>query len=297
MDTLRIQTERTGVELRQLATEADDTAYFAAIDANRDHTLSQLGDETAAKYPDLASVRATRLNPANRDKLRLGIWDGEVFAGSINLTPDQYGSAEIGYWLDARHTGNGYATIATKALARYGARKYYLVYANVTDGNEASVAVLERAGFQMLAKEVGSTVFGLNGIKAPSSTKPTPRTAETVTATQAFEQFAELPSRRDALRAKDKDNLTVFLSLGVAKKLYRCQSCSGAIEIGSIHVIMSRVQMSKRFNHHHLDFDCVQEKVLPRLSNIQIIKPEETSATAVNARSRRYRSKNRRRGR
>lgn len=111
---------------------------------------------------------------------------------------------------------------------------------------------------------------------------------------QDLERFAELPSRREALRAKDEDNLTVFLSFGVAKKLYRCPCCRGDINIGDSHAILSRVQMSKRYTHHHLDFTCVQDKILPTLKDIKVVDPQDASATAVNARRRKYRNKKRR---
>jgi RimJ/RimL family protein N-acetyltransferase len=293
--SLSISTERQSTFLRQLSSEADDLAYFNAIDANRAH-LSQFGDETAAKYPTLEAVIEARLHPSNPGKLRFGIWNKDTFVGSINLTPDEYNGAEIGYWLDERHTGNGYATLAARALGKYGRKRYSMVYANVTEGNVASEAVLERAGYQMLAREAGKAVFALHGITRPeaSKTKSSPKQAEQITNPQDLERFAELPSRREALRAKDKDNLTIFLSFGVAKKLYRCPCCSGDISIGDSHTILSRVQVSKRYTHHHIDFTCVQDKILPVLTDIKVIDPQEASATAVNARSRKYRNKKRR---
>ena len=109
-----------------------------------------------------------------------------------------------------------------------------------------------------------------------------------------LERFAELPSRREALRAKDADNLTVFLSHSIAKKLYRCPCCAGNIPIGSEHVVMSRVQMSRAYNHHHLDFICTQKKILPTLKAIQIINPQDASATAMNKRGRKFRNRQRR---
>jgi hypothetical protein len=109
-----------------------------------------------------------------------------------------------------------------------------------------------------------------------------------------LERFAELPSRREALRAKDADNHTVFLSRSIAKKLYRCPCCTGDIPIGSEHVVISRVQMSKSYTHHHLDFSCTHETVLPSLRYIQIVDPKEAAVTAMNKRRRRYRNKQRR---
>jgi hypothetical protein len=109
------------------------------------------------------------------------------------------------------------------------------------------------------------------------------------------ERFAGLPSRRAALRAKDKNNLTVFLKFSVAKKLYRCPYCHKEIPIGTEHVVLGRVQASPANTHHHIDLDCKQRRLLPTLSQIQIIEPREASASAVIKRSRKYRARHRRR--
>ncbi|MDB5184255.1 MAG: hypothetical protein JWN38_63 [Candidatus Saccharibacteria bacterium] len=289
---LSINTEHEGTFLRQLHNEADDVAYFNAVEANLEH-LSQFGDETAAKYPTLESVREARVHPSNPDKLRLGIWHRKTFVGSINLTPDAYQGAEIGYWLDERYTGHGYATLAVRALGNYAQKRYSSVYAHVATGNVASEAVLERAGYQQVAKAVGSTIFAIQGITQPPANKPAPKKAAPETAPPALEAFAELPSRKHALRAKDNDNLTVFLSFNIAQKLYRCFCCSGDIQIGASHTILSRVQMSKRYTHHHIDTTCAHDKILPGLTDIAIIDAEAASAQATNARRRRYRNKQR----
>lgn len=152
-----IPTENPNVTLRQLATEADDTAYFEAVDANRDH-LSQFGDETAAKYQTVEDVRESRMHAGN--KLRLGIWDQDTFVGFIRLVP-QGSRAEIGYWLDGRHTGHGYATIATRALAGYGLERFPRLHADVIKGNEASAQVLTRAGFAQQESEADRWIFSM----------------------------------------------------------------------------------------------------------------------------------------
>ncbi len=164
-EALFLQTSQHGVVLRQLATEADDVAYFGAIETNREH-LSQFGDTTSQKYETLDDVRAARLGAG--DKVRLGIWSDQTFVGSINLTPREDGeTAEIGYWLDGRYTGHGYATIAAKALGEYASERYRSVYANVVEGNDASAHVLERAGFHQTAKQAGGLVFELTGVTLP----------------------------------------------------------------------------------------------------------------------------------
>lgn len=169
-EVLVIPTEQVGIVLRQLATEADDIAYFEAVDANREH-LSQFGDRTAEKYQTLEDVTNARLSAG--DKVRMGIWDGDTFVGTVNATPDDEG-VEIGYWLDSRHTGHGYATLAAKALGGHVAQRYPKVHADVIEVNVASVRVLERAGYRQTAKEAGRLIFELNKTSETLS-KPTIR--------------------------------------------------------------------------------------------------------------------------
>lgn len=58
-------------------------------------------------------------------------------------------SAEIGYWLSESHWGRGIATSALRALTRYAMRAHSLhrVYATPYAWNDASVRVLEKAGY------------------------------------------------------------------------------------------------------------------------------------------------------
>lgn len=160
---LELPIEQETVTLRELTIE-DAPFMFESIASSRRHLSQQHGklrDATSDKYPTLQSVKDSIIHPSNPDKLRMGIWDGETFVGSIGLTPDGVDSAaaEIGYWLDVRHTGNGYATIATSALAKVAASKFDKVYAKVVDGNKKSEHVLERAGFSLAKSEDDVLIF------------------------------------------------------------------------------------------------------------------------------------------
>ncbi len=57
-------------------------------------------------------------------------------------------TANLGYWLHSDHTGRGYATRATRLLARYGTRDAGLMRIEVvmSVANEPSRKVAERAG-------------------------------------------------------------------------------------------------------------------------------------------------------
>lgn len=156
-----LATEFPTVVLRELTTQQDAVAYRMAIESNVAH-LSQFGDETAAKYPTLASVENSIFNPPNPTKLRLGIWSVTSFLGTVNMTPNEDGSeAEVGYWLDARRQGRGYATVAVKSLAAYANQRFDRVYAHVHPDNDRSAAVLTRAGFEPADQEGDNVVFEL----------------------------------------------------------------------------------------------------------------------------------------
>ena len=159
---LVIPTGREDIVLRQLSTQSDDLAYFNALNGSREY-LDQNGEKTGEKYPSLMSVAEARINPVNADKLRFGIWGNnqQSFLGSINLTPKD-DCTEIGYWLDQFHTGHGYATFALKALSAYALEQGYpKIYAEVTETNQPSLDVLERAGYAKVCQYMGSYVLSL----------------------------------------------------------------------------------------------------------------------------------------
>ncbi len=159
-EVLVLPTEEPSLTLRQLATEEDDKAYYDSVIASREH-LMPFESVTVMKYPTLESVTAARVDPLNPNKLRMGIWHNEnTFVGSINLLPGA-NEAEIGYWLDVRHTGHGYATFASKALAGYAAERHQRVFATVDPENIASQKVLERSGFEQTSEQFGKKVFEL----------------------------------------------------------------------------------------------------------------------------------------
>lgn len=72
--------------------------------------------------------------------------EGEV-AGTIDIKTSLKESAEVGYWCSMHH--RGLMTNAVKSLAALATSQgYQELYAKVRLDNAASIAVLERAGFQ-----------------------------------------------------------------------------------------------------------------------------------------------------
>lgn len=67
--------------------------------------------------------------------------------GVVLSVRDQH--AELGYWLGTRYRDRGYATEAARAIVRWAFRRWKLrrIYAQVLEGNLASIRVLEKVGF------------------------------------------------------------------------------------------------------------------------------------------------------
>ncbi|MBX2866396.1 GNAT family N-acetyltransferase [Candidatus Kaiserbacteria bacterium] len=144
-----IETVRPGLTLKQFS-EEDAAKLFSLIDQNRDH-LSQFGDETSAKYPDLEMVRQSIVMPKNLDRIRYGVWMEDVLIGSINITPlpDDPRLLEVGYWIGGAHCGRGVATTVTRTLVRTvtsAPQGVTHLVAWVHEKNKASQRVLLKAG-------------------------------------------------------------------------------------------------------------------------------------------------------
>lgn len=77
--------------------------------------------------------------------------DGDP-VGTIGFTDviDTWGTAEVGYFFDPDHWGKGYATAAVERLVAYGfeERRFAKIWARVFAFNDASMRVLEKAGFE-----------------------------------------------------------------------------------------------------------------------------------------------------
>jgi ribosomal-protein-alanine N-acetyltransferase len=78
---------------------------------------------------------------------------GEAIGGvGLDRRQDVFaGTAEIGYWVSEAHWGRGIGTAAATFIADYGFGTFPLqrLQAGVFAGNQASVRVLEKAGFTL----------------------------------------------------------------------------------------------------------------------------------------------------
>ncbi|GHC67955.1 GNAT family N-acetyltransferase [Streptomyces flavofungini] len=155
-----LPTELPDLVLRELTVD-DADAYYALLDRNRQH-LSRLGDYRAESRATPAWARG-QLAADPAPDLRYGIRLGGELIGRVDLIavdPPRYGT---GYWLDEAHQGAGRATAACAALYGYAAHELAAtdIYAGVTRGNERSVALLGRLGFERVAEFADCTRFHL----------------------------------------------------------------------------------------------------------------------------------------
>jgi RimJ/RimL family protein N-acetyltransferase len=77
--------------------------------------------------------------------------------------PDDTGQAEIGYGIEPAHRRQGYATEAVRALVAWAFSSPHCraVTARTQITNEASAAVLRKAGFQPYSSEGGQVLWRL----------------------------------------------------------------------------------------------------------------------------------------
>ncbi len=144
------------VTLKQMIAE-DAEPFFNVIDRNRDH-LSQFGDETANKYPDLESYQL-RMATQEPGEYRFGIWDQAEPVGFIKVTERAEGLAEIGYWLGSEYTGKGYMSESADALSRYAKVElgFGELIAKVVKGNSNSLKVLRGVGYDVVGENPDDT--------------------------------------------------------------------------------------------------------------------------------------------
>jgi len=144
------------IELRDFA-ETDADFLFEWM---RDPVSVRMAAFTAQDPDDreafdawLARVRA---NPTVIQKM---IWVDGSLVGSVS-TFEMEGEREVSYWLDRAVWGRGIASAALAAMLELDAERP--LSARAAAANPASAAVLERAGFV----EVGRNVDFANGVRA-----------------------------------------------------------------------------------------------------------------------------------
>ena len=83
------------------------------------------------------------------------IFQDKKMIGGIGLTEFNNQSCQVGYWLGKQYWGNGFATEALKSILNFGFDQLNLekIYAAYKIGNEGSIRVLTKCGFEYSRKK------------------------------------------------------------------------------------------------------------------------------------------------
>ena len=128
-----------------LAFERENRAYFAAwIEDRGDGFFTSFAERHQALLAE---------QEAGTCRFHVLVDASGAVVGRVNLMDLENGSAELGYRIAEKATGQGLATAAVRAVARLAASEYGLkmLRAGTSDRNVASQAVLTRAGFRRVA--------------------------------------------------------------------------------------------------------------------------------------------------
>ena len=124
-----------------LAFERENRAYFAA-------SIPDRGDSFFAEF-DTRHAQLLEWQAAGTDYFHLLVAERGEVVGRVNLVKVADGSAELGYRIAQKATGQGLATAAVRKVRELAATEYGLtrLHARVTLDNSASRKVLEHNGF------------------------------------------------------------------------------------------------------------------------------------------------------
>jgi [ribosomal protein S5]-alanine N-acetyltransferase len=139
------------LELRRTCVE-DAAAMFEAL--RHPEMYRYVPHKTPATIADVETRFARVMQETAPDRLdqwlNWTVWPRENGAplGTVEATIDQHHAASIGYILDPRAWGHGYATEAVKAMLDHLRAQGALVFkAEIDIQNDASKAVVRRLGF------------------------------------------------------------------------------------------------------------------------------------------------------
>lgn len=136
--------------------EFDDKTALAKY-ANNYNIYKTLRDKFPYPYTEKLAEEWLMQVVNQKPEMNFAIATEEELIGAIGLEPKddvhRY-SVEIGYWLAEPYWGKGIATKAVQILTEYAFRHFDFnrIYADVFEGNNASVKVLENAGYQLEAR-------------------------------------------------------------------------------------------------------------------------------------------------
>jgi [ribosomal protein S5]-alanine N-acetyltransferase len=162
--------ETPRLSLRRL--EFDDAPFLVGL-LNQPSFLANIGDRGVRNLDD--AQRYLRDGPmAMYERFGFGLWhvaqksDGAAIGMCGLLRRDNLPDVDVGYALLPEYWGRGYAFEAVEATLAHAGRKFRLarVIGVVSEGNDASIRVLEKAGMRferMVSLQAGEPDVRLYG--------------------------------------------------------------------------------------------------------------------------------------
>ena len=162
--TARMEVEGAdGVAIRQLISE-DAPHYFNLVDYDREHLSQEHNgerDETADKYQRVEDVLESIDHPQRLNRLRFGIWDGDIMVGSNSLDLLGDGRGKSGSWIGKQYVGHQYAARGRKLLLELAFERLGLseVISEILPDNTYSLRSVESSGYHYVGDEDGRCVY------------------------------------------------------------------------------------------------------------------------------------------
>ena len=100
-------------------------------------------------------IERSRERVLKQESYNFMIFQDKKMIGGIGLSEFNNKSCQVGYWLGKKYWGNGFATEALKSILDFGFHQLNLdkIYAAYKIGNEGSIRVLAKCGFEYSRKK------------------------------------------------------------------------------------------------------------------------------------------------
>lgn len=143
---MRITTERLALE--PISLQYLESTYAYSSDLENTHLMMFLPYESIGEVEDYIHHSMEMWQSESPHHLEFVVLLGNAHIGGVTLYPMEDGSAELGWILDKRYWGHGYAREAVQAVMDYGHRERGIrrFFAMCDSENEASYRLMERLG-------------------------------------------------------------------------------------------------------------------------------------------------------
>ena len=100
-------------------------------------------------------IERSRERVLKQESYNFMIFQDKKMIGGVGLSGFNNKSCQVGYWLGKKYWGNGFATEALKSILDFGFDQLNLekIYAAYKIGNEGSIRVLNKSGFEYSRKK------------------------------------------------------------------------------------------------------------------------------------------------